>query len=273
MAALTSDTVLLQRYQLLAPIADRGLGETWEGLDARLEGRRVLVKVLEHCEDYARKKVVARLQALRKFRHPGALAVTDHGVHDGRPFIVHDMPMVGSLATVIDRYRAGEIALSLEKIAALVARLAEVVNAGHDAPGALVHGALRPRAVLVPDDLDAGQMVLLDVGLRDLGSDPDAPKDSAAAARCLTPEQLEGEPLVPRTDTFALGLLALEILRAPPAGATPASPRYLGRPDVPDGVWTHSSSPRASRSSSAPPSRPSPTCSRPRGPRPRSSRP
>ncbi len=237
MAALTANTVLLHRYKLIAPIADRGLGETWEGLDARLEGRRVLVKVLERCEDGARKKALARLQTLRMFRHPGALAVTDHGVHDGQPFIVHDLPLVGSLATLIDRYRAGEIALSLEKIAALVARIAQVVNAGHDEPGALVHGALRPRAVLVPDDLDTGQMVLVDVGLRDLGRDPDAPKDSAAAARCLAPEQFEGEPMVPRTDTFALGLLVLEILRAPPSGATPASPRYLGRPEVPDGVW------------------------------------
>ncbi|MBK8697936.1 MAG: DEAD/DEAH box helicase family protein [Deltaproteobacteria bacterium] len=38
MAALTADTILLQRYHLIAPVADRGLGETWEGVDARIEG-------------------------------------------------------------------------------------------------------------------------------------------------------------------------------------------------------------------------------------------
>ena len=238
MAALTADAVLLQRYHLIAPVADRGLGETWEGVDSRIDGRRVLIKLLDPCEDEARKKkVVAGLQALRMFRHPGALAVTDHGVHEGRPFVVHDLPLVGSLASLLDRHRAGELELSLDKIAALVARVAEVVQAGHEEPEALVHGALRPRAVLVPDDLDSAQMVLLDAGLRELGHDPEAPKESAAAARCLTPEQFAGEALSPRTDTFALGLLVLEILRAPPAPNAPASARYLGRADVPDAVW------------------------------------
>lgn len=238
MAALTADAVLLQRYHLIAPVADRGLGETWEGVDSRIEGRRVLIKLLDPCEDDARrKKVVAGLQALRMFRHPGALAVTDHGVYEGRPFVVHDLPMVGSLASLLDRHRAGELELSLDKIAALVARIAEVVQAGHEEPEALVHGALRPRAVLVPDDLDATQLVLLDAGLRDLGRDPDAPKESAAAARCLTPEQFAGEALTARTDTFALGLLVLEILRAPPGANAPPSARYLGRADVPDAVW------------------------------------
>ena len=237
MAALTADTILLQRYHLISPVADRGLGETWEGVDARLEGRRVLVKVLDRCDDDARKAVLARLQEVRMFRHPGALAVTDHGVHDGRPFAVHDLPLAGSLATLLDRHRAGEVELPLEKIAALVARLAEVVHAGHDEPEALVHGALRPRAVIVPDDLDAGQMVLLDAGLRGLGADPAAPKESAAGALCLTPEQFAGEPIVPRSDTFALGLLLLEILRAPAVGVSAGPARYLGRADVPDAVW------------------------------------
>lgn len=237
MAALTADTILLQRYHLIAPVADRGLGETWEGVDARIEGRRVLVKLLDPSADDVRKKVVAGLQALRMFRHPGALAVTDHGVYEGRPFVVHDLPQVGSLASLLDRHRAGELELPLDKIAALVARLAEVLQAGHEEPEALVHGALRPRAVLVPDDLDPAQMVLLDAGLRSLAQDPDAPKESAAAARCLTPEQFAGEALTPRTDTFALGLLLLEILRAPPSPTAPAGARYLGRADVPDAVW------------------------------------
>lgn len=238
MAALTADAVLLQRYHLIAPVADRGLGETWEGVDSRIDGRRVLIKLLDPCEDDARrKKVVAGLQGLRMFRHPGALAVTDHGVHEGRPFVVHDLPLVGSLASLLDRHRAGELELSLDKIAALVARVAEVVQAGHEEPEALVHGALRPRAVLVPDDLDSTQLVLLDAGLRALGHDPDAPKESAAAARCLTPEQFAGEAVSPRTDTFALGLLVLEILRAPPGANAPAGARYLGRADVPDAVW------------------------------------
>jgi hypothetical protein len=237
MAALTADTILLQRYHLIAPVADRGLGETWEGVDARIEGRRVLIKVLDRREDGERKAVVARLQSLRMFRHPGALALTDHGVHAGQPFVVHDLPLWGSLATLLDRYRAGEVELPLDKVAALVARLAEVVQAGHEEPEALVHGALRPRAVLVADDLDPAQTVLLDAGLRDLASDPEAPKESAAAARCLTPEQFAGESVVPRTDTFALVLLVLEILRAPAAGVTAGPSRYLGRADVPGAVW------------------------------------
>lgn len=237
MAALTADTILLQRYHLIAPVADRGLGETWEGVDARIDGRRVLVKLLDPCADDVRKKVVAGLQALRMFRHPGALAVTDHGVYEGRPFVVHDLPLAGSLASLLDRHRAGELELPLDKVAALVARLGEVLQAGHEEPEALVHGALRPRAVLVSDDLDPSQMVLLDAGLRSLAQDPEAPKESAAAARCLTPEQFAGEALTPRTDTFALGLLLLEILRAPPSPTAPAGARYLGRADVPDAVW------------------------------------
>ncbi len=237
MPALAADAVLLQRYHLIAPIADRGLGETWEGVDARLEGRRVLVKVLDVREGDALAATMSRLQEIRMFRHPGSLAVTDHGVYEGRPFLVQDLPLTGSLATLLDRYRAGEIDIPLDKIAALVTKLAEVVQAGHEEPEALVHGTIRPRAVMISDDFDVDQAVLLDTGLRELGADPDAPKESAVAARCLTPEQFAGEALTPRTDVFALGLLTLELLRAPSTGPAQPNARYVGRSDVVDGVW------------------------------------
>ncbi len=237
MPALAADAILLQRYHLIAPIADRGLGETWEGVDSRIEGRRVLVKVLDVREGDALAATLTRLQDLRMFRHPGSLAVTDHGVHEGRPFMVQDLPTTGSLATLLDRYRAGEVDIPLDKIAALIAKLAEVAQAGHEEPEPLIHGAIRPRAVMVSDDLDVEQAVLLDAGLRELGADPDAPKESAVAARCLTPEQFAGEPLAPRTDVFALGLLTLELLRAPSTGPAQPNARYVGRADVVDGVW------------------------------------
>jgi serine/threonine-protein kinase len=152
--------------------------------------------------------------------HPRLVAPSDLGVHDGRAFVVTDVPD-GELLS--DRLRSGRLAVAatLGFARDLLDGLAHAHELGY------VHGAITPRLVTIHGNVAR----LRWIGAPRTSGDRDPPAaDQLAASKRLrgtpeymAPEQALGGPIDARTDLYALSAVLFEMLvgRPPFTGREP----------------------------------------------------
>jgi serine/threonine-protein kinase len=141
-------------------------------------------------------------------RHPNILPVHDAGDVDGRLFMAMDLIDGGDLGHAILR----EGALPPPRAIGILEQVAAALDAAHVAE--LVHRDVKPGNIL----LDGEHAYLTDFGLSKLlGSNATrltAPGRMVGTAEYLSPEQIRGETVSPRTDVYALGCVIFETLTA-----------------------------------------------------------
>ncbi len=245
----------LSHYRITAKLGEGGMGEVYLALDTELE-REVALKLLpaamagdaDRIERFRREA-----RAIAALDHPGIVTVHSVEEVDGLRFLVMERITGRSL----DRLLPAE-GLPLARFFDIAVPLADAVAAAH-ARG-IIHRDLKPANIMVTDD---GRVKVLDFGLAKLRpetreSEPGESTDELTRHGSLlgtvpymAPEQVRGEAADHRSDIFALGTIAFEmltgqrpftgasaaevmsaILRDPaPALATrrPDLPRHLGR--------------------------------------------
>lgn len=188
-------------YRLDAKIGAGGMGEVYRAWDERLQ-RTVAVKVVSE-------RVETEARAAAAIAHPNVVTVFDTGVHDGVAYVVCELIDGETLKSRIERDVPRALAL------ALVIQLCRGVAAAH-AVG-VVHRDLKPSNLLVTDD---GTLKILDFGLAQLAGD--TVSVAVGTAGYSAPEQVRAEPADARSDVFAIGAIAYELLARRPAfpGAT-----------------------------------------------------
>lgn len=208
--------VLLERYEVGAPLAGGGAVEVRAGRD-RLLDRRVVIRVLvgQFGRDPA---FLARFErdarAAASLSHPNVIALYDAGVEDGIAFLVEEH-VDGS--TLRELLRA-EGPPPPRRAAELASQVAAALAAAH-ARG-LVHGGLEPGVIMVTSGWRA-KVTGFAVGRP-------APGGAVADARYVSPEQALGQPVDRRSDLYSLGCVLYELLTgtAPFTGATPVTILY-----------------------------------------------
>jgi eukaryotic-like serine/threonine-protein kinase len=216
--------ILLDRYEVLAPLGAGGMGEVYRARDNRLH-REVAVKVLPEAfagdgEALARFEREAR--AIAALSHPNLLAIYDFGADGGVSFAVTELLHGQTLRAAL---AAG--GLPWRKAADLAAALAEGLAAAHSR--GIVHRDLKPENVFVTAE---NRIKILDFGLarwvRDDAAgteatsapttpDPTRPGTVLGTVGYMSPEQVRGEPAGPASDLFAFGCVLSEMLTGRPA--------------------------------------------------------
>ena len=205
-------------YEILAPLGSGGMGEVYRARDTRL-GREVAVKVLpESLSDDA--GALARFErearAVAALSHPNILAIFDFGTQGGTAYAVMELLRGSTLREALDcgalpQSRAIEFAL----------QIAKGLCAAHEK--GIVHRDLKPENLFVTSD---GDVKILDFGLakrteRLSGEDetnaPTASRQTSpgtvmGTVAYMSPEQVRGEPLDPRSDIFSFGSVLHEML-------------------------------------------------------------
>ena len=190
-------------------IAAGGCGAVYRARHAVL-GRAAALKVL-HAELAASPVMVERFvreaRAINRIRHPGIVDVFDFGtLADGRPFFAMELLAVDNLEDRIDH--GGR--LTLPEVVAVLAPICRALAAAHRA--GYVHRDLKARNIgFARDEHGADVPRLLDFGIAKLLEEP-AGGGSTGTVRlgtphCMSPEQIRGERVDPRTDVYALGVL------------------------------------------------------------------
>ncbi|MBI5497285.1 MAG: serine/threonine protein kinase [Deltaproteobacteria bacterium] len=164
----------------------------------------------------------AQVRTLKELSHPGIPDLLEGGVtDDGRRFLVHTRVEGRSLRDLLK----AEAPLGPDRAAALLMKIARVLSAARS--GGVMHGNLKPEAIrLVVSDRDLEAVAIPDMGVAKLGRlRPGARGVVTGTPHYMSPEQATGTADEPRSDVYALGVMAFEMLtgRVPFPGSDDAA--------------------------------------------------
>ena len=218
-----------ERYTIDALIGQGGMGCVYRAHDPRLE-RSVALKVISDggISPQSTGRLLREARSAAALDHPNAVAIFDVGEADGTPYIVMELVDGQTL-----RGAVGQSTVPQELKLAWLVDVARALAAAHRK--GLVHRDVKPENVMVRAD---GVVKVLDFGIaRRTTGDVDPTAATSQAMPTLTaeglrlgtplymaPEQIRGDALDGRTDQFAWGALAYELLsgRLPWRGGTDA---------------------------------------------------
>lgn len=235
MPPLEMGTLLKDRFRLLRPLGEGGMGEVYLGEDERgglSEGRPVAIKALRtelnEKEELFSRRFREEIEILRRLNEPGIPAFVDAFEEGDRSFFVMEYVEGHSLESLLDRSPLG---LRPDMVAEVGVQVLKILEHLHNQTPPLIHRDLKPANLIIrrQDDL----VFLVDFGLaREF--------HTSAAARTLVGtvgycplEQLQGNP-EPRSDLYALGATLFELLTGQIPKPLAIPPVRTVQPDVPE---------------------------------------
>ncbi|MER2564492.1 MAG: protein kinase [Myxococcaceae bacterium] len=217
----------LGEYEVIGPIGEGGMGVVYRAIHPLIK-KRVAIKVLKPgvATDAGHvKRLVAEAEAVNSIGHRHIIDIFGLGqLDDGRPYIVMEL-LDGE---PLDAYLRRNPRLSLHEVLMLLIDIAAPLAAAH-AKG-VIHRDLKPSNVFICREADGGQYLkLLDFGLakKAMGLDGSSAQSSqhvvAGTPDYMAPEQARAMPVSARTDLYAFGSMAYEMLtgEVPYVGQTP----------------------------------------------------
>jgi serine/threonine protein kinase len=194
------------------------MGEVYQGRDTQL-GRDVAVKVLPttvSTDSDRLRRFEQEACAASALNHPNILIVHDIGAHDGTTYIVSELLEGETL-----RKRISGMALGQRRAVDYALQIANGLAAAHEK--GIIHRDLKPDNIFITND---GRVKILDFGLAKLTqfdgsqSQTDVPTRRVdtnpgvvmGTVGYMSPEQLKGRAVDPRSDIFAFGAILYEML-------------------------------------------------------------
>lgn len=230
--------LLTGKYRIDKLIAKGGMGRVYRATQFPLE-RSVAIKILN--EEYQRsdpqfvKRFFLEAAIAAKLSHPHTITVFDYGEgEEGELYIAMELLKGRSLSRVIARDGPYDAATT----ARLAMQICRALREAHDA--GIIHRDLKPGNIFILDDGEHPFAKVLDFGLVKLFVPENASPDDEQSAlgplegeltrtgtllgspKYMSPEQIHGQPLDPRTDIYSLGVILFQMLtgHAPFTGAT-----------------------------------------------------
>jgi tRNA A-37 threonylcarbamoyl transferase component Bud32 len=210
-------------FEVIALLGTGGMSEVYRARDTRL-GREVAIKIISEAlgtDAAALERFQREARAAGSLNHPNVVALYDLGLEDGQPYLVTELLQGETL-----RQKLAHGPVPLGTALDWASQIARGLAAAH-ARG-VVHRDLKPENLFATRD---GQLKLLDFGIakltegvrnqgaRDLMSDTVSSSGgqtgtgvTIGTAGYMSPEQVRGDPVDARTDSFALGAVFYEML-------------------------------------------------------------
>jgi serine/threonine-protein kinase len=204
----------LSHYRILEKLGEGGMGEVYLAEDTKLD-RKVALKLLP--DDFASDP--ARIDRFRQegrtlaaLDHPNIVTLYSVEEADGKHFL--------TMGLVEGRQLGREIpadGLPLDRFFEIAIPLADALAAAHEK--GITHRDLKPANVMLTAE---GRVKVLDFGLAKVAAPASGDGATETAIRTregvvvgtapyMSPEQVQGQPIDPRSDIFSLGVLLYQM--------------------------------------------------------------
>src|ERR1700704_3361156 len=201
----SSPATTIGRYRVVRLIAHGGMGSLYLARDPAID-RTIAIKLLQEGfdDEAARERFAREARATGRLRHPNIVTVFDVGEHGKRPFIAMEYVPGETLEQLIRR----KVPLSIADRLAILEDLCAGLHFAHSE--GIVHRDIKPANVIL--DV-SGTIKILDFGLaRASDSGITRAGDQLGTLNYMSPEQVVGGPLDHRSDVYAVGVLAYELI-------------------------------------------------------------
>ena len=220
---VTRNPTRIGRYDLITALATGGMGRIWLAQATGIGGfeRKVVIKTLELPRDTAEAEAASAMfldeaRLLGLLHHQHLASVFEVGQDDGRYYMVIDYLDGHSAHDVWERASQFGAALPLDFTLTVASAVANGLHYAHTrkgldgAPLGIVHRDVTPSNVMIGYD---GAVQLIDFGIAMAAERKTKTQTGLVKGKVsyLSPEQVTGRDVDPRTDVFALGILLYEM--------------------------------------------------------------
>ena len=208
---VTAGAVLGRRYELTAAMASGGMAQVWRARDQVLN-RPVAIKIL-HPHLATDEAFVSRFRreaiSSARLQHSSIVAVYDTVSENGVEAIVMELIEGRTLRSILDH--SGTLPPST--VVQIGMQIADALSVAHQA--GTVHRDIKPANIMIDNEM---RVVVTDFGIAKANRDADLTDTGTllGTAKYLAPEQVTGDPVDPRTDLYALGVVMFEALTGEP---------------------------------------------------------
>ncbi len=235
----------LDRYELLAPIAEGGFGQVWL---ARLRGKRgfeklVAIKVPRVSADvHFQEMLLDEARIAAAIEHDNVARILELGEQEDLLYIVMEWIDGEPLSSLLRTLEKNKIALPIPIALKIICDMCLAAHAAHELCGAdghllnVVHRDISPQNMLITS---TGTVKLIDFGIakaRDRAAGETTDGTLKGKIKYMAPEQALGGVVDRRADIFALGAVLHRLLsgRAPYEGENEvATLHHLARGGAP----------------------------------------
>jgi len=206
---LAPGAILADRYEIIRRLGAGGMGTVYLARH-QLMDRRCALKVLppgQHRDREALKRFTREAQNASRIVHPHVCTVYDFGTTDeGVAYLAMEYLEGRTLGAIL----AEQNRLPLDRAIRLTRAIAAGLDAAHEL--GIVHRDLKPDNVMVMATKTGETVKLVDFGIaKALAQDPEggvtAPGVVIGTPDYMAPEQFAGDPVDPRADLYALGVM------------------------------------------------------------------
>ena len=206
--------IIDRRYQVLALVARGGMGTVFKVVHIHM--RKVLAMKLLHEHMIERRHHVTRFmreaRAISRLSNPHTVRIYDFGKYREVFYLVMEYLEGEDLFAVMER----EGPLGISRTVTILDQMCSSLQEAHRS--GIIHRDLKSENVMIMRSKDGRDFVkVLDFGLAKV-LDPDEPitaqsqRDLFGTPYYMSPEQIRGEKVDPRSDIYALGALTFRML-------------------------------------------------------------
>lgn len=221
--SVLGDVVLKERYRIIAPVGQGGMGTVYRARDIELSNRQVAIKEMnlsglgpQETKDAA-EAFKREATMLADLQHSNLPSVFDYFEEDGRWYLVLSFIQGETLDDYLSRAKGGK--LSLDEVLQMSMHLCAVLNYLHSQYPPIIFRDLKPANIMRTSD---GQIYLIDFGVA-RHFKPGQAKDTVSYGSMgyAPPEQFGKTQTTPRSDIYSLGATMYQLLSGHDPDSTP----------------------------------------------------